>query len=302
MISTNNLHFSYGKKNILEGINLQIPQGSIYGYLGKNGAGKSTTIKLLLGLLPLNKQKIVYNDKEFLSHRTDILRKIGCMVETPSLYAHFTCYEQLQYTDIFFKMGKKRIEEILQLVGLYNDRHKKIKHCSTGMKQRLAIGTALFHNPEILILDEPTNGLDPAAIYDIRKILCDLHAQEKTIFISSHILSEIEKTCTHVGIIDKGKLLYQGTMTDLLAASKRRVTIWADAICKATSIFTANNIKIIREEKNSIELIIENDQQFNKAIKLLVENNIEIQNLDSHSDDLEHIFINLTSSDYANKN
>ena len=198
-IETKQLDFSYGRNKLIQNLNVEVPQGSVYGYIGKNGAGKTTTIKLLLGLLPSRRDSIFYNGKEFHKNRTELLSRIGNLVEKPSLY----------------KKGNQRIDETLDMVGLLKDKDKKIKQLSTGMKQRLGIGMAIFHNPEILILDEPINGLDPYGVHDVRELILKLHRDGKTIFISSHILSEMEKICTHIGIINEGRLLFQGEMSEL---------------------------------------------------------------------------------------
>lgn len=214
-IETKRLDFSYGRNKLIQNLNVEVPQGSVYGYIGKNGAGKTTTIKLLLGLLPSRRDSIFYNGKEFHKNRTELLSRIGNLVEKPSLYNHLTCAEQLQYLDYIYKKGNQRIDETLDMVGLLKDKDKKIKQLSTGMKQRLGIGMAIFHNPEILILDEPINGLDPYGVHDVRELILKLHRDGKTIFISSHILSEMEKICTHIGIINEGRLLFQGEMSEL---------------------------------------------------------------------------------------
>jgi ABC-2 type transport system ATP-binding protein len=219
IIETNQLYFKYGKNTVLQDINLNIEQGSIYGYLGKNGAGKTTTLKILVGLLANYQGCMLLYGKDFYSNRIDHLHKIGNMIEKPSLYEHFTIYQQMKYLDILFRKGDKRIIEILNLTGLQKEKDKKIKYLSTGMKQRLGIGMSLFHDPDLLILDEPVNGLDPEGVYDVRQLLFRMQEQGKTIVLSSHILSEIEKTCTHIGILDKGKLIYQGGVKELLLSA-----------------------------------------------------------------------------------
>jgi ABC-2 type transport system ATP-binding protein len=214
-IEIKKLNFSYHNKTILDNLEISIPQGSIYGLLGKNGAGKTTLIKLMLGLLPSNVATIYYHNLDFNKYRIALLQRIGALVETPSLYAHFSCWEQMQYLNFYFRQPLSYISEILDLVGLSNAKQIKIKHCSTGMKQRLAIAVALLNYPDILILDEPLNGLDPAGIYDIRNLLRQLQQSGITILLSSHIISEIEKVCTHVAILEQGKIRYYKDGVDL---------------------------------------------------------------------------------------
>jgi ABC-2 type transport system ATP-binding protein len=217
ILETKQLYFSYKHQQILNGIDLKIAEGSIYGYLGKNGSGKTTTIKVLLGLQKVPSNTVYYRGKEFNFNRIDILSGIGKLIESPGYYESLTGYENLKYYDFIFRLGEKRIKEVLALVGLENTGNKKVKHYSTGMKQRLGIAKAIFHKPDLLILDEPFNGLDPEGIYQMRELMKQIKKEGKTIFFSSHILSDIEKICTHLGILDKGKLVFQGEITELTA-------------------------------------------------------------------------------------
>ena len=218
MIKTENLSFSYRKdQQVLKNINLKVPGGSIYGYLGKNGAGKSTTIKILLGLLKAKTGTVLYDGLNFMENTVEILSRVGNMIESPSFYGHLTAYENLKYLDIMYNIGEKGIEKALLSVDLNNAGNKKVKNFSSGMKQRLCIAFALFHNPDLLILDEPMNGLDPEGIHGIRQLLIRLSNEGKTIFLSSHILSEIEKICTHIGILNHGELIYQGSIQSLIS-------------------------------------------------------------------------------------
>jgi ABC-2 type transport system ATP-binding protein len=217
ILETKQLCFRYKHQPILNGIDLQIPEGSIYGYLGKNGSGKTTTIKVLLGLQKMPPDTVYYWGKEFNSNRNEILFKIGKLIESPNYYAGLTGYENLKCYDFIFHLGEKRIREVLELVGLGSSGNKKVKYYSTGMKQRLGIAKAIFHEPDFLILDEPFNGLDPEGIYQMRELIKHLKEAGKTIFFSSHILSDVEKICTHLGILDNGKLLFQGETQELTA-------------------------------------------------------------------------------------
>jgi ABC-2 type transport system ATP-binding protein len=216
ILETKQLCFNYKQQQVLSNINLEIPQGSIYGYLGKNGSGKTTTFKVLLGLQKTPSDCVYCFGKEFNSNRTEILSKVGKIVESPCYYANLTGYENLKYYDFVFRKGEKRIKEVLALVGLENTTKKKVKHYSGGMKQRLGIALAIFHDPDFLILDEPFNGLDPEGIYQMRELMKQLNHDGKTFLFSSHILSDVEKICTHLGVLDKGRLLYHGEMTKLI--------------------------------------------------------------------------------------
>ncbi len=213
IIETRNLSFSFGKKVVLDNLNIQIPRNSIYGLIGRNGAGKTTIIKLLVGLLSVPKKTVYYYGKDFSDNQVEIMRCVGCLIENPALYNDLTCVEHFVYLNYFYNMDNSRIEEVLKMVGLWQERGKKAKFLSLGMKQRLGIGMALFHSPDIIILDEPMNGLDPLGIYKFRSIVEMLKAQNKTVIISSHMLSEVEKTCTHIGIIDSCRLVFQDNIS-----------------------------------------------------------------------------------------
>jgi ABC-2 type transport system ATP-binding protein len=215
--TTNELSFKYQNDTVLDRLNLLVPENSIYGYIGKNGAGKTTTIKLLLGLLDAPTGSISFmGDIMGRSNREEILSKIGNLVESPCYYSELSGYENLKYLDYIFKFGEDRISYILDIIGLSRYRNKRVKTYSTGMKQRLGIGMAIFHDPKILILDEPMNGLDPEGVYEMRELMISLQKEGKTIFLSSHILSEMEKTCTHIGLLHNGRLLFQGSMGDII--------------------------------------------------------------------------------------
>jgi ABC-type multidrug transport system ATPase subunit len=216
-VETNNLthRFAAGQP-VLDKIQLQVPQGSVYGFLGPNGAGKTTTLRLLLGLLKKQEGDISIFGKPFSSNRISSLQRIGSMIESPSLYGHLTARENLRLLQKIFGCSLSRIDAVLQTVGMGHTGNKKVSQFSLGMKQRLSIAVALLHEPELLILDEPTNGLDPYGIIEIRDLLKHLNEEKGvTIIISSHLLSEIEKSVTHVGIISKGSMVFQDTLETL---------------------------------------------------------------------------------------
>jgi ABC-2 type transport system ATP-binding protein len=207
-ILTQQLSFKIGAKTILDNISLHVPNRSIYGYLGRNGAGKSTTIKLLLGLLEDQADTIFIQGNSLRTNRTRIYTNVGNLIESPCYYTKLTVFENLKYLDIIHKKGNKRIDEVLEMVDLHREKKKKTNALSMGMKQRLGIAMAIFHDPQLLILDEPLNGLDPQGIVEMRNLFCHLNEQGKTIFLSSHILSELEKIATHIGIIEGGKMMF----------------------------------------------------------------------------------------------
>ncbi|MDR6461514.1 ABC-2 type transport system ATP-binding protein [Chryseobacterium vietnamense] len=293
-ITTKNLSYTIGSKTILNNINLNIPEGSIYGYLGRNGAGKSTTIKLLLGLLESSGDNIFIQNKSIQQNRTEILANTGNLIESPCFYTKLTVYENLKYLDIIYGKGSKRIEEVLELVDLHNEKKKKASALSMGMKQRLGIAMAIFHDPKLLILDEPLNGLDPQGIFEMRKLFQHLNELGKTIFLSSHILSELEKTATHIGIIEGGQMIFQGTKNDLLSKVEKEIILKASPVEKALALLQ-DTFSAALNNTNKISVKINNDKEFNGILTTLIQNGIEIYDIESQSTNLEQIFINLIS-------
>ena len=292
-IETKDLSFNYKKKPLLESLDLKIPTGSIYGYLGKNGAGKSTTIKLLLGLLPALQNTIYHNGLELNSHKREILSMVGSLVESPAYYGNLTGYENLLYLKNIYGCNSQKIYDVLQKVNLIGDKDKMVKKYSSGMKQRLGIAMALLHDPNTLILDEPLNGLDPEGVYEIRELIIDLKKEGKTILLSSHILSEIQKTCTHVGILHDGRLCYQGTLVELMNNVSVEINIQSNDIFKIQQICMESKISINAIEQNNILITLNKGEQKDFMNKLDNEG-VKIQKSDSVDKDLEEIYLNLT--------
>lgn len=292
-IETKDLSFNYKKKPLLESLDLKIPTGSIYGYLGKNGAGKSTTIKLLLGLLPALQNTIYHNGLELNSHKREILSMVGSLVESPAYYGNLTGYENLLYLKNIYGCNSQKIYDVLQKVNLMGDKDKMVKKYSSGMKQRLGIAMALLNDPNTLILDEPLNGLDPEGVYEIRELIIDLKKEGKTILLSSHILSEIQKTCTHVGILHDGRLCYQGTLVELMNNVSVEINIQSNDIFKIQQICMESKILINAIEQNNILITLNKGEQKDFMNKLDNEG-VKIQKSDSVDKDLEEIYLNLT--------
>lgn len=296
-IQTEGLDFSFGKKKILNDLALKVPKGSIYGFLGPNGAGKSTTIRLLLGLLPTQSSKTSLKifEMDLEQNRIPILQRVGALVEMPSLYEHLNARNNLEITRTWVgKIPKNRIEEVLSIVELTKDAHRPIKQYSLGMKQRLGLALSLLSNPELLILDEPTNGLDPAGIKDIRELIVRLNKEEgKTVFISSHLLSEIEKMVTHVGIIHKGTLHFQGDLPTLQAQQRPYTLLNTNENTKAhqlilpilqASMLTEAGITLPTQEKAVIH-------QINQT---LLQQGLEVYQIQPVVSSLEDMFMEIT--------
>ena len=195
---------------------MTVPTGAIYGFLGPNGAGKTTTLRLILGLLRRQSGQICVFEQWLEQHRAAVLSRIGSSIEVPSIYDSLTATENLEVWRLAFGCARSRIRTVLELVGLTETGARRASQFSLGMKQRLAIAVALLHEPRLLILDEPTNGLDPHGIIEVRKLLRRLNQEEGiTILVSSHLLSEIEKLVTHLGIINRGRMVFEGTLAQL---------------------------------------------------------------------------------------
>lgn len=288
-------HFANGDL-ALDNITLRVREGSIYGFLGPNGAGKTTTLRLLLGLLKKQKGEIRVLGKSFDEHRLEILQNIGSLIESPSIYSHLTAIENLIIWQKIYQCSKNRIPEVLRLVGLANTGRKKAGQFSLGMKQRLGIAAALLHNPTLLILDEPTNGLDPGGIIEMRELLRNLNKNEGiTIIISSHLLPEIEKLVTNIGIINKGKMLFEGSLNELMRRQQEASYLAFETNNNTTALQIIQNHHFsgeIRQEKILLPHLPKlSVAHINQA---LVEHNIDVYSIASVQNDLESIFINLT--------
>ncbi|MCM1045534.1 MAG: ATP-binding cassette domain-containing protein [Candidatus Gastranaerophilales bacterium] len=198
-------------------LHLEVSYHCVYGFLGPNGAGKTTTLKLLLGLIRQDKGKIYLFGREVTDqNRLSLLRKIGSLIESPSFYGHLTGVENMQIVAKLKNVPFQEIKKALETVRLTSRQDQKVKHYSLGMKQRLGIAMALLGDPELLILDEPTNGLDPAGIQEMRELIKSLPAtREMTVIVSSHLLNEMEQIADHVGIIHRGEMIFQGTQEEL---------------------------------------------------------------------------------------
>lgn len=210
IVETEDLTKAYGAVNSVSQLQMKVGKGEIYGFLGPNGAGKTTTIRMLLGLIKPTTGNIKVFNRDLKTNRIDILREVGSLVESPSYYGHLTGHENLEVIRQMLQVPKKNIDEVLRIVRLEKQKDKLVKQYSLGMKQRLGIAMALLGNPKLLILDEPTNGLDPAGIQEIRELIKQLPKQyDMTVVISSHLLNEMDQIATQVGIINSGQLIFQ---------------------------------------------------------------------------------------------
>jgi ABC-2 type transport system ATP-binding protein len=297
VIKTTGLSYHYAKGvQTLFDLNLHVERGSIYGFLGPNGSGKTTTLSLLLGLLNVQQGDIEIFGQHLHSNRADILKKIGSLIETPSLYTHLTAKENLEIYRSVYGASKERVNEVLKITGIEGTGKKMVKKFSLGMKQRLSIALALLPNPELLILDEPSNGLDPAGIIELRQLINKLNKDYgMTILISSHLLVEVEKMVTHLGIIYKGKMLFQGSLPELHLFEKKGSKLLVD---------TSDNevaIKLLQEHhpekiSDTLSLSFRDRQQVASINRTLTAHNLDVYLLQPKENNLEQLFIDLTTA------
>lgn len=294
-IETQSLTYHFGNKTVLDNISLRVPKGSIYAFLGPNGAGKTTTIKLILHLLQSKERNIHLFDQDLTKHRIEILRRVGSLIEQPAIYEHMTGRENLKNRAMLLGVGKAEVDKLLEIVHLKENADKKAGKYSLGMKQRLGIALAMLGDPELLVLDEPTNGLDPNGIIEMRRLMLDLTQNYgKTIFVSSHLLSEVEKIATHVGIIDRGKLLFQGAVSELLTENSGQIQLEVDRTVDAVRILEENGF---HAEINAPHMTIhyKNREQMAQINTLLVGAGIQVYTIHRKTIDLENLFLNITN-------
>ncbi len=296
IIRTNNLNFQFNRqRKIIENLSLNVPKGSIYGFLGPNGAGKSTTMRLITGLINEQQPSIELFGKPLHQQLPSVFSKIGSIIETPTLYLHLSGVDNLRIIAAIQKIDEAKIQEILELVDLKKFQKQKAKQYSLGMKQRLAIGMALLNEPELLILDEPVNGLDPQGIVEIRELLKRINTTKGiTIFISSHLLAEVEKTCTHVGIIHQGKLRFEGAIQELSSVNSQILLhISVKDASAYLSVVSQLYPQVRMADAKTLEIALNNTEEIPLLVKNFTENNIPIYALIKKGG-LEDWFMNIT--------
>jgi ABC-type multidrug transport system ATPase subunit len=295
-IKTENLsyHFTQNIKT-LDNVNLSVEKGSIYGFLGPNGAGKTTTLRLLIGLLKIQKGSIRIFDEDSFHKRIDILKKVGSLIEQPSIYGHLSAKENIEVNRKIYNVSKSRINAVLELVELADTGNKKARAFSLGMKQRLSIAIALVHQPELLILDEPTNGLDPNGIIETRELIKRLNREEGvTIIVSSHILAEVEKMATHVGIIHKGRLLFQGSLSELQHLKNKQRYFQIDT---SDNDLAAHLLQCyeVRATNGYLAIPCLKKEDIGFVSRKLIEGGVDLFLLQPQQNDLEQLFLDITS-------
>ncbi|GGB74020.1 ABC transporter ATP-binding protein [Flavobacterium suaedae] len=298
ILTIDNLQKRYGKVQALKGISFEIKKGNVYGILGPNGSGKSTTLGIILDVV--NKTSGSYSWFGGTSNTQQALKKVGAIIERPNFYPYMTAYQNLKLVCDIKQIPYSKIDEKLQLVELIERKDSKFRTYSLGMKQRLAIASALLNDPEILILDEPTNGLDPQGIRQIRDIIRKIAATGTTILLASHLLDEVEKVCTHAVVLRRGEVLYTGTVTGM-TSNEGFFELKADNLPQMKEAL-ANHPAVtnIEEKDDKLVVVLSQPVAGSELNRYLFEKGICLSHLVLQKHSLEEQFIQLTSTKTTN--
>ncbi|PYZ94797.1 bacitracin ABC transporter ATP-binding protein [Salipaludibacillus keqinensis] len=297
LLETNGLTKTYKGAKVVNGLSLQLEEGEIYGFLGPNGAGKTTTIRMLLGLIKPAKGRVTVFGKDLSKERITILKQIGSLVESPSYYPHLTGKDNLETLRKILQVPKSRIAEVLEMVRLTKMADRKVKEYSLGMKQRLGLAASLLGSPKLLILDEPTNGLDPAGMIYIRELIKQLPVKYgMTVLLSSHLLSEIDQVATKVGIIAKGEMIFQDQIDVLREKASRKLHVQMNDWETGQKVLSRHGIETARHD-NWLTMPNQPDGKIAEIVKELVYSGLDIYRVSEEIASLEDIFLNLTKGE-----
>lgn len=286
----------FGDVQAVDGIDLVVPVGSVYGFLGPNGAGKTTTIRMLLGLLRPDHGAIRLFGNALRDHKLALLRRVGSLVESPSLYSHLTGQENLEIRRLLLGGTRDDVARALRLVDLSADAHRLVRAYSQGMRQRLGLALAMLAQPDLLILDEPTNGLDPAGIQEMRALLRQLPSEYGvTVFLSSHLLSEVEQVATHVGVLSRGRMVFDGRLNDLRDVERPMVAVGVDREADAARLLTVHGYPAAVNSSGRL-LAEANPDQAAAVNELLVTSGFRVHHLTASARTLEERFLELTEA------
>ncbi|CAL2101840.1 ABC transporter, ATP-binding protein [Tenacibaculum sp. 190130A14a] len=295
ILSIKNLDKKFGKIHAVNNLSFDIQKGNVYGILGPNGSGKSTTLGIILNVVNKTSGEFSWFDGSMSTH--EALKKVGAIIERPNFYPYMTAIQNLQLICKIKGVPADNIEEKLKVVNLYERRNSKFRTYSLGMKQRLAIASALLNNPEILILDEPTNGLDPQGIHEIRQIIRKIAKNGTTILLASHLLDEVEKVCSHVVVIRNGVKLYSGRVENMIASNGIiEVKTEGDIDKLVTSLKNYYDIATVNVDDDLVIASLENETSAAKINQYLFENGITVSHLVKRKPSLEQQFLNLTNN------
>jgi ABC-2 type transport system ATP-binding protein len=295
ILETQQLTKKYRRRVVVDHLSLMVERGDVFGFLGRNGAGKSTTLRMVLGLVRPTSGSVRVLACDMSRQRLRALKRIGAIVEAPAFYENFSGRQNLQ---MFAAMSggaeRQRIEEVLEIVGLRDRAHDRVRVYSHGMRQRLGIAQALLPDPELIILDEPTDGLDPQGLCEIRELICRLRDEiGLTIVLSSHLLHEVEQVCNRVAIIDGGRLLYQGSVEDLLGKSKL-IKLRVDRLTEAYELLLKNPLLSLSRNGDESLYVKMAGEQIPLVNASLVQHGFRVTELSHQRDSLEDVFLRLT--------
>ena len=294
ILKISNLTKKYGLLTAVSDLSFDIEKGSVYGILGPNGSGKSTTLGIVLNVVNKTSGNFSWFSGELTTHQA--LKKVGAIIERPNFYPYMTAHQNLKLVCKIKGISYDSIDRTLETVGLIDRKHNKFSTFSLGMKQRLAIASALLNNPEILILDEPTNGLDPQGIHQIREIIKEIAQQGTTILLASHLLDEVEKVCTHVVVLRKGVNLFSGRVDELISSHGffELKTHQKDDLLKLLELNP--NFSHTKVENDLVTAFLENPMEAEEFNRLLFKNNIVLSHLVKRKESLEEQFLQLTDN------
>ena len=295
ILSLKNLDKKFGRVHAVNNLSFDIQKGNVYGILGPNGSGKSTTLGIILNVVNKTSGEFSWFDGNLSTHQA--LKKVGAIIERPNFYPYMTAIQNLSLICKIKDISTEKIEEKLKIVNLFERRNSKFKTYSLGMKQRLAIASALLNNPEILILDEPTNGLDPQGIHEIREIIQKIAKNGTTILLASHLLDEVEKVCSHVVVIREGVKLYSGSVDEMSASHGLFELNTNEPKNKLISILNNNShIGSVKEEGDYIIAYLTEEMEASEINNYLFKNGITVSHLVKRKPSLEEQFLDLTNN------
>ncbi len=296
LIETRGLTRRFGERVAVDDLNLSVPAAGVYGFLGPNGAGKTTAIRMLLGLIRPHAGEVRLFGEPVGRNRASLMRRVGALVESPSLYPHLTGRENLEVTRRLLGASRNLIDLALDTVRLTQDANRRVREYSLGMRQRLGLALALLNKPELLILDEPTNGLDPAGIHEMRDLIRHLPDEfGVTVFLSSHLLSEVEQIAGHIGIIHEGKLLFQGPLAELQKRQQTQLVVGVKQLDEAIDCLLNAGWAVNRSADSMISVLAKTSADAARINKLLVDHRFDVFHVALTQPSLEDIFLTLTT-------
>jgi len=293
VLKTDNLRKLFGHFEAVKNVTMRIDEGDIYGFLGLNGAGKTTTLRMIVSLIKPDYGNIEIFEKILFKNFRYIMSRVGALIELPAYYPHLNAYDNLRILQLMSKVEKSMVNKAIEMVGLTHAMHRKVRTYSQGMRQRLGIASAIVSKPKFVILDEPTNGLDPQGIYDIRKIIMQMNKNEGVTFlISSHLLSEVQAICNKVGIVKNGSMTFEGPLHDIVLKGSCEIRIIANPPDQARKILNSltDKCEIIEEQNDQFRVKLKGDDSafINKK---LVEANINVESISFDNLSLERFLL-----------